>query len=204
MTDKFKNLQFDGGALAFDFINTLNCWNKPATTDYLESFEDLLKWSSLTKMLSSGQIMILREWQQKHTSNTKKELTKLINLRSNLQALFSAIANNTTPSDKIAGCFNKSLADLFKYTKIIFQSNSAVVLVRNQKNPLPEPYLIILKSAYDIITSENFSRIKECPGCGWIFLDKTKNGKRRWCNMHVCGNNNKASRFYYKQKKETV
>lgn len=40
-------------------------------------------------------------------------------------------------------------------------------------------------------------RLKQCPGdhCGWIFLDTTKRGNRRWCLMSECGQDAKdASR----------
>lgn len=44
-------------------------------------------------------------------------------------------------------------------------------------------------------------RIKRCPGqdCGWLFLDETKNGRRRWCSMETCGNRAKARRSYQRR-----
>ena len=37
-------------------------------------------------------------------------------------------------------------------------------------------------------------RLRSCPRCGWLFLDTSRGGKRRWCNMRVCGNREKVSR----------
>ena len=41
-------------------------------------------------------------------------------------------------------------------------------------------------------------RIKTCPGidCGWMFIDETKNRRRKWCLMETCGNRAKAARHY--------
>ncbi|WP_299396564.1 CGNR zinc finger domain-containing protein [Pelagibius sp.] len=41
-------------------------------------------------------------------------------------------------------------------------------------------------------------RIKICPAdnCGWLFVDETRNGRRRWCSMETCGNRAKARRHY--------
>lgn len=41
-------------------------------------------------------------------------------------------------------------------------------------------------------------RVKLCPGhhCGWVFLDETKNARRKWCLMEVCGNRAKSTRHY--------
>src|SRR5438876_1203177 len=47
------------------------------------------------------------------------------------------------------------------------------------------------------------SRVGECAddrGCGYLFLDMTKNRSRRWCDMKDCGNRAKARRHYEKQK----
>ena len=57
-----------------------------------------------------------------------------------------------------------------------------------------------MKSVYDILTTANMEKIKECPSCGGLFIDRTKNGKRRWCDMKVCGSNEKAKRYYHRKK----
>ncbi|MFD0480100.1 CGNR zinc finger domain-containing protein [Nonomuraea thailandensis] len=36
----------------------------------------------------------------------------------------------------------------------------------------------------------------ECPSCGWLFLDTTRNGSRRWCSMAMCGSQVKSRRYY--------
>ena len=40
-------------------------------------------------------------------------------------------------------------------------------------------------------------RFKACPGpgCAWVFVDTTRNGSRRWCDMAACGNRAKAAAF---------
>ncbi|OLP43759.1 CGNR zinc finger domain-containing protein [Rhizobium oryziradicis] len=43
-------------------------------------------------------------------------------------------------------------------------------------------------------------RLKICGNCGWLFLDKSKNRSRVWCDMAVCGNRVKASRHYHHKK----
>jgi predicted RNA-binding Zn ribbon-like protein len=53
-------------------------------------------------------------------------------------------------------------------------------------------------SAADLLTSPDLARVKTCPGagCAWLFLDRSRNGTRRWCDMSVCGNRAKARRHY--------
>jgi predicted RNA-binding Zn ribbon-like protein len=51
------------------------------------------------------------------------------------------------------------------------------------------------------ITAVGVARVKTCPNCDWIFLDKSKNGSRIWCDMAVCGNRNKARLHYVRHSK---
>ena len=39
-------------------------------------------------------------------------------------------------------------------------------------------------------------RMCEGPNCSWLFIDRSKAGRRRWCDMAVCGNAAKSRRFY--------
>jgi predicted RNA-binding Zn ribbon-like protein len=43
-------------------------------------------------------------------------------------------------------------------------------------------------------------RIRICQNCRWLFLDRSKNGSRRWCDMAVCGNRQKAKRHYRRRR----
>jgi predicted RNA-binding Zn ribbon-like protein len=42
------------------------------------------------------------------------------------------------------------------------------------------------------------SRVGQCAdaeGCGWLFLDLSKNRSRRWCSIRECGNRAKQRRL---------
>jgi hypothetical protein len=47
--------------------------------------------------------------------------------------------------------------------------------------------------------SDRVGRLRACPpalgGCGWLFLDHSRNGTRRWCAMDDCGARAKARRL---------
>lgn len=54
----------------------------------------------------------------------------------------------------------------------------------------------IVESAADTMIMEELPRVRRCadPRCHRVFLDGTKNGLRRWCDMGTCGNRAKAAR----------
>lgn len=58
---------------------------------------------------------------------------------------------------------------------------------------------LVAASAIAILSDpRELERVKLCHGhdCGWLFLDETKNSRRKWCLMEVCGNRAKSSRHY--------
>ncbi|MDS7596688.1 CGNR zinc finger domain-containing protein [Agrobacterium tumefaciens] len=58
-------------------------------------------------------------------------------------------------------------------------------------------------SALSLIASPDRERLRICGNCGWLFIDRSKNRSRIWCDMAVCGNRQKAAR-HYRRKKEAA
>jgi predicted RNA-binding Zn ribbon-like protein len=59
----------------------------------------------------------------------------------------------------------------------------------------------IVWSAAELMRGGEIERIKVCSNhtCGWLFVDRSKNRSRRWCQMSDCGNNEKSRRFLQKK-----
>jgi len=60
----------------------------------------------------------------------------------------------------------------------------------------------VVRSAAELLTGSELARVKFCPGegCGWLFLDTTRNGTRRWCEMDVCGSRAKMRRYHQRRR----
>lgn len=59
-------------------------------------------------------------------------------------------------------------------------------------------------SALSLMSTENLARMRICPSCRWLFVDRSRNGSRLWCDMAVCGNRQKARRHYNRGKEEVL
>jgi predicted RNA-binding Zn ribbon-like protein len=59
-------------------------------------------------------------------------------------------------------------------------------------------------STLRLLAAPEEDRMKICGNCGWLFLDRSKNRSRTWCDMAVCGNRAKASRHYRRKKGEAA
>ena len=56
----------------------------------------------------------------------------------------------------------------------------------------------VARAAADLLLSDELAHLRMCASdeCAWLFLDRTKNQRRRWCDMKTCGNRVKARRHY--------
>ena len=53
-----------------------------------------------------------------------------------------------------------------------------------------------LMVALSLLRDETVARLRICPNCSWLFVDRSRNASRLWCDMAVCGNRQKANRYY--------
>ncbi|MGE3308160.1 MAG: CGNR zinc finger domain-containing protein [Rhizobiaceae bacterium] len=55
-------------------------------------------------------------------------------------------------------------------------------------------------SALSLLTDGLYRRVRICQHCRWLFVDRSRNSSRLWCDMAVCGNRNKARRHYRRRR----
>lgn len=58
-------------------------------------------------------------------------------------------------------------------------------------------------SALSLLAPETVRRLRICRNCGWLFVDRSRNSSRMWCDMAVCGNREKAKRHYRRRQAAT-
>ncbi len=156
------------GRLALDFLNTANWSAKDQVIEEkIENMADLDVWMSTLDLSHAVRPASVEDV---HT------------FRSNLRSVF------------LAGSQTEVLGlNLYLHTLEIGCSSPVEILRR-------QPILgLVAVSALSILSdAREMKRVKKCPGtdCGWLFIDETKNARRKWCIMETCGNRAKASRNY--------
>lgn len=60
----------------------------------------------------------------------------------------------------------------------------------------------VVWDAAQLLVGADRARVRVCdgPGCGWVFVDRSRNGRRRWCAMDLCGGRAKARAYYARVK----
>jgi len=196
-----ETLELDGGWLCLDFINTVRSRTKEPNVCYLPTNDEVLKWAKRVKLFSHKDIREIMEYNKEHPDIAEKEHKKVIDIRETLCKIFTAIANNLPPSESLLEKFNKYLSESFNNLKIVVNNNRVVTEDWQKKDAgMHQFQLLIIRSAYELLKSDLLATLKRCDNCGWLFLDRSKNRSRRWCNMETCGSSEKSKKYYRKIK----
>ena len=184
------------GHNALDFMSTKTApWGEEI--DWISNGEDLLKWLDTANLVPSE---VVQQFRQEFQPQAMDEVaSQARELRDWFRGFVEARAQQPLSPDDLAEVtkLNDILASDDQYLQIQANGAHPPFLRRMQRRwRAPKDLLLPLAEVMgDIICSADFSLIKNCewPACNLYFLDVSKNGKRRWCTMSVCGNRAKAA-----------
>ena len=192
------HLQRVGGRLCLDFINTVNRESDGYSEDWLTSYSALVAWGQHAQILSQQQATQLVELAANQPDLADAVFKDAIVLRETLYRLFSAVAANRDLQNHDLEVLNTALKEALAWRKIGSTDDGFAWSWSDSSDHLGCILWRVVCSAADLLTAEKLSRVRECSGegCGWIFLDTSRNRSRRWCDMETCGNRAKARRYY--------
>jgi predicted RNA-binding Zn ribbon-like protein len=194
---------FDAGELCLDFANT-NEWHASENpVEHLNSFVDLISWGEQARLISAEAAESLRQQAFEGPEKTMPAFEGAIRLREAVYRIFSRrYAGEPVPTDALKE-LNFVVQQALAHLQLIPEDGRMVW----EWTPGNQGIDIILwsvgRSAAELLTSEKADWVRECEddrGCGYLFIDQSKNHSRRWCSMESCGNRAKARRHYTKVK----
>jgi predicted RNA-binding Zn ribbon-like protein len=186
-----QDFQFIAGHLSLDFVNTVG--NRLGTArDYLHSTEELNRWARLAELLPERRALVLNV----------RQLETIRRIREELYALFQPLSSGARLSSRNLARLNGRYQQLAHKRQLRCEKNRIMWIWNTPLDDLDYILGPVLLGAMDLLADRKFPRIRQCQGetCGWLFLDRSPSGHRRWCSMSDCGNRAKASRHYWKKK----
>lgn len=191
--------ELTAGVLCLDFINTLD--DRPSQPkELINSYLDLLHFGEDTKILDPVQVRNLSE--SYASGPAQRTLKQAIVLREALFAIFSATMSKRPAPPDALDSLNRCLKAAADHSQLV---ESKRHFSWNFVDRLCYEAVLwpIARSAADLLVSDQLQFVRACSAkpCQWFFLDTSKNHRRRWCNMKLCGNRAKVRRFYERQKR---
>lgn len=191
--------QIVAGELSLDFVNTFD--NRPVPERYKElivDYKNLVDFAAQAGGIDpSLQSALIRE-AEAHPAKASAVLTRALQLRETLYRILKARLAGRRIDETDRHAFSAELAEALSYRQL--QATRTGFRLEWTKEPvnLEAVWWPIADSAAHLLTSLDLALVRECNAktCRWMFVDRSKNHSRRWCDMKVCGNRTKARKFY--------
>ncbi|WP_080779288.1 CGNR zinc finger domain-containing protein [Chryseobacterium phocaeense] len=196
---KFRSIEtlvIDSNILCCNFVNTVNSWKSEYNYDYLNNYNDFIDWCFKLGIFHSQRLQILRELESVHPQEALAALNRIREIRRILQGLISAVAQRNDDKKLLfLPEANLLVVDALSRQRLQYDGNKFFMDQIDTSNDFLFPVWKVLNSLVHLLTDHNLKRIKECPTCGWVFLDETRNASRKWCNPKYCGTSDKMKRY---------
>ena len=183
---------FIAGDPALDFVNTVDWTDAGQVDERLPDYDALARWSVEAGVLPRAAGDRLRRSAAARPREARATLAEAIRTREILHEVFSAVAAGKRPG--------RALREL---NALVGQAMGRLELSdtlrwewRGSDERLDAMLWPVIRSAADLLTSGEVNQIRICGGaaCGWMFVDRSRNGLRRWCQMRTCGTKEKTRR----------
>jgi predicted RNA-binding Zn ribbon-like protein len=172
-----------GGHLALDLVNTV-AWRLDGRrrVDRIREPVDMRKWLTATGLEPSGR-------------QGRTELRdSLVRCRETAYAVLHPLAVGAEPGAADLAVLRELVEDAVRDASLV----SARPLSWRAGTVADRARL----SVWRLFEDEDLNRLRQCDddGCGWLFLDRSKNGSRRWCSSTDCGNRARVRRHYQRHR----
>ena len=185
-----------GGDLALDLANTKSRRPTPEPREDLQAYEDLVAWGLQAAAIDPTDAAALRALVARNPRAGKAALARARELREAVFEVFSAVAGRREIPRSALDRVNAALPGALARLRLDRTGEGAAWAWAGQPD-LDRVIWPAVRAAALLLTGPDRAFVRECGAsdCAWLFLDRSRNGTRRWCDMAVCGNREKARRF---------
>lgn len=188
--------EYVGGDPSLDLVNTVDWTEAGLEMDRLSDYGRLTEWAEGAGIVGAGDAAALRREARERPEEARGAYAEARRLRLALHRLFRAAAGGEVGT-----------AVLDDFNEVLERSMARLALVagdgdgplarwtwRGAGERLDALLWPVARSAAELLVSDEGARVRVCAGagCGWTFVDRSRNGFRRWCQMEVCGTREKS------------
>jgi predicted RNA-binding Zn ribbon-like protein len=187
---------FCGGHLAIDFTNTVG-GRGGARQEHFNRWADVVGWAEARGVVSRARAAALRRAAARRPAAARAALASALGLREAIYDVLAAVSGGRVPPAAALARLNRAVAATFSRARLAPRGRHLRLTTAadgHEEASILDP---VVHAAVELVTSAAIAHVRTCadPDCAWLFLDATRNGARRWCDMKVCGNRAKVRRF---------
>jgi predicted RNA-binding Zn ribbon-like protein len=200
------HLPLVGGNPALDLVNTVERgMPAPGTlpVDFLATAGDLVVWAERAELISPDEVVTIASTWSDDERASIRALARLHELREAVHlavlAQLGATGWEDTETRSALDLLGRRWAAAVSRSQLRPAGAHGPIMLDVGTDP---GYLIedrLADAAIALLSGPESARMHRCPvelgGCGWVFVDRSRNSSRTWCRMADCGNQVKARRL---------
>jgi predicted RNA-binding Zn ribbon-like protein len=193
-------LDLVGGLPCLDFANTAGGHTKIREVERIPTYQDVVNWAEFAGVVTGGEARSIAQAAKARPGIAARQVEEMHVFREALHRTVAAISAGQPIAAKdfakIRAVITEAIGnaeiaredEAFRWTADVAAPGLGTVLNR------------VALSAHDMLTREKPSQLRICERCTWVFIDRTKNQKRRFCRQDACGAKSRSERFYEKHR----
>lgn len=189
--------KYVGGDPSLDLVNTVDWTARGPINERLADYARLTRWAEGAGVVTKADAERLRRAGAARPKEAQAAYETALRLRSVLQRLYGSLAagKRTDPSwEELNELLGEALARLGVSPPRKGQVSAEWEW--HGVESLESLLWPVAWSAANLLTSDEAGQIRVCASldCGWMYVDRSRNGLRRWCQMQTCGTLEKSRR----------
>lgn len=193
------------GALCLDFINTLEWRLSEDPKENLNDYADLLRWGKAAGTMPSDGVEKIHQITESNLEKAEAVYTFAIRLREAIYQIVDGHLEGREADKDDLTLLNDALSGSLSHLRIKPSPPGFAWAWPVNADDLDQLLWPVVRSAAELLVSDDLDRLGQCAddrGCGYLFIDTSRNRSRRWCSMESCGNRAKVRRHYQQQRKK--
>lgn len=193
--------EYIGGDIAADFANTTsNRYTPEQLHEHIQTYADLVEFARLGELIRPALARRLIGAAEQHAEKATQVFRRTVALREAVWGALSRIALGKEPMPADVAVISREAADAMAHAAVV-KNDDGFAWDWTDDDDLARPLWPIARAAADLLTSDTRAHVRECADdtCAWLFIDRTKNHSRRWCDMQGCGTRNKMRDYRARQ-----
>ena len=191
--------RFSGGALALDTANTVVLRGDPRGFDRFADAAEVVRFADAAALHRAAEL----GGRPIAVADAEAIKDGVVELRESIDALFRARAGRRRPPPGALPRLLRACAAALDGEEEAAFAGAFDAADVDTAGAEPVAFAAaVARSALSLLCDDAAQRIRICANCNWLFVDRSRNGSRVWCDMAVCGNRQKARRHYGRRKAE--
>ncbi|MFK3649054.1 CGNR zinc finger domain-containing protein [Lysobacter enzymogenes] len=198
---EFRDMDLVGGDPALDLVNTVTA-RDTEPRDWLDDYAALLRWARKASLLADQDVAALSAQAQAAPAKAAAALARCKQLREALCTALYALAAGAEPAQAELETLDQARLAASRTARLVSRGGRLQTQWSVEGSGLDLIAHTVTAYAIELLRDPRLDRLRVCDGrdCGWVFVDTSKSGRRRWCDMATCGNVAKAQRFSARHK----